>query len=180
LECSKRRPNVRGEVNRRGENILGTATVDLLSSDSRHPSIIPMDIVSPSELPGAGFDFCDVRNIFEDAVAGNIFNNFTYVILSVASRFGPGADVVHGGFLASGRHVRVRGDYAAAATIQRSTLGQIGEPRLDSGYIPPGDPKPTFDPLAPLLPEELCWIIDRSFSYEVRVFLVYTFIIIER
>lgn len=48
-----------------------------------------------------------------------------------------------------------------------SALGQIGEPRLDSGYIPPGDIKPKFDPLAPLLPEELCWIIDRAFFYEV-------------
>ncbi|KXN91924.1 N-alpha-acetyltransferase, 35 NatC auxiliary subunit [Leucoagaricus sp. SymC.cos] len=45
---------------------------------------------------------------------------------------------------------------------------EIGEPRLDSGYIPPGEARPKFNPLAPLLPEELCWIIDRSFSYEME------------
>ncbi|KAF9441565.1 hypothetical protein P691DRAFT_779764 [Macrolepiota fuliginosa MF-IS2] len=46
---------------------------------------------------------------------------------------------------------------------------EIGEPRLDSGYIPPADAsKPKFDPLALLLPEELCWIIDRAFAYEME------------
>ncbi len=75
-----------------------------------------MDIVPPSELPGANFDFCDVRNIFENAAAGNNISNFLSIVLSVAARFGTRADVVHGGFLTSGRHVRVRGDYAAVAT----------------------------------------------------------------
>lgn len=46
-------------------------------------------------------------------------------------------------------------------------LDQIGEPRLDSGYIAPGDTKVEFNPLALLLPEELCWIIDTALFYEV-------------
>ena len=28
--------------------------------------------------------------------------------------------------------------------------------------------RPPFDPLAPLLPEEVCWILDRSFACEVN------------
>ncbi len=28
--------------------------------------------------------------------------------------------------------------------------------------------RPPFDPLAPLLPEEVCWILDRSFTCEVN------------
>ncbi len=46
---------------------------------------------------------------------------------------------------------------------------KIGEPRLDSGMITEENRRPPFDPLMPLLPEEVCWIIDRSFSYEVSL-----------
>ncbi|ESK85192.1 amino-acid n-acetyltransferase subunit [Moniliophthora roreri MCA 2997] len=42
---------------------------------------------------------------------------------------------------------------------------EIGEPRLDTGMKLGSEP---FDPLALLLPEELCWILDRSFSYEME------------
>ena len=28
--------------------------------------------------------------------------------------------------------------------------------------------RPPFDPLTPLLPEEVCWILDRSFACEVN------------
>ncbi|KAL9714643.1 N-alpha-acetyltransferase, non-catalitic subunit [Leucoagaricus gongylophorus] len=45
---------------------------------------------------------------------------------------------------------------------------EIGEPRLDSGYIPTGEVGHKFNPLVPLLPEELCWVIDRAFSYEME------------
>ncbi|KIY48168.1 hypothetical protein FISHEDRAFT_59008 [Fistulina hepatica ATCC 64428] len=45
---------------------------------------------------------------------------------------------------------------------------EIGEPRLDSG-IPTNDGTfECFDPRALLLPEELVWIIDRSFAYETE------------
>lgn len=47
-------------------------------------------------------------------------------------------------------------------------LLQIGEPRLDSGMILEEQRRPPFDPLAPLLPEEVCWILDRSFACEVN------------
>lgn len=31
--------------------------------------------------------------------------------------------------------------------------------------------KPPFNPLTLLLPGEVCWIMDRSFAYEVNTFL---------
>ncbi|GBE82822.1 Mak10-domain-containing protein [Sparassis crispa] len=45
---------------------------------------------------------------------------------------------------------------------------EIGEPRMDSGMILQEQRKPPFDALAPLLPQEVCWIIDRSFSCEME------------
>ncbi|KAK7438437.1 N-alpha-acetyltransferase, non-catalitic subunit [Stygiomarasmius scandens] len=45
---------------------------------------------------------------------------------------------------------------------------EIGEPRLDTGMTVGTRDKRPFNPLAPLLPEELCWIIDRSISYEME------------
>lgn len=38
---------------------------------------------------------------------------------------------------------------------------------MDSGMILEQERKPPFDPLIPLLPQELCWILDRSFACEV-------------
>ncbi|KAF5387015.1 hypothetical protein D9615_002044 [Tricholomella constricta] len=45
---------------------------------------------------------------------------------------------------------------------------EIGEPRLDSGLIAEEHRTPQFDPMTPMLPQELCWILDRSFSYEME------------
>ncbi|KAH9915240.1 Mak10 subunit, NatC N-terminal acetyltransferase-domain-containing protein [Epithele typhae] len=45
---------------------------------------------------------------------------------------------------------------------------EIGEPRLDSGMILEEQRRPPFDPLAPLLPEEVCWILDRTFACEME------------
>lgn len=40
---------------------------------------------------------------------------------------------------------------------------------MDSGAaLPNGEQHPDFDPLSPLLPEEVCWIIDRSMACEVN------------
>ncbi|KAI4518159.1 hypothetical protein K525DRAFT_288711 [Schizophyllum commune Loenen D] len=46
---------------------------------------------------------------------------------------------------------------------------EIGEPRLDSGLeLPEQTSRPPFDPLAPLLPEELCWMFDTALAYQVE------------
>jgi len=45
---------------------------------------------------------------------------------------------------------------------------EIGEPRMDSGMVLEEAQRPPFDPLAPLLPEEVCWILDRSISCEME------------
>ncbi|KAI0781517.1 Mak10-domain-containing protein [Trametes elegans] len=45
---------------------------------------------------------------------------------------------------------------------------EIGEPRLDSGMILEEQRRPPFDPLTPLLPEEVCWIMDRAFACEME------------
>lgn len=39
---------------------------------------------------------------------------------------------------------------------------------MDSGMTLEHDVGDGFDPLAPLLPEELCWMLDRSFACEVN------------
>ena len=57
------------------------------------------------------------------------------------------------------------GRYAATYIYTRQ---QIGEPRLDSGMSLEEQPRPPFNPLTPLLPEEICWILDRSFACEVN------------
>ncbi|KDR82005.1 hypothetical protein GALMADRAFT_221894 [Galerina marginata CBS 339.88] len=54
-------------------------------------------------------------------------------------------------------------------TLQESMSAlEIGEPRLDSGLIVREQLRPPFNPLAPLLPEELCWILDRALAYETE------------
>lgn len=49
---------------------------------------------------------------------------------------------------------------------------QIGEPRLDTGLIIQEQVRPPFNPSQPLLPEEICWILDRALAFEVSVEIV--------
>ncbi|KAL4064339.1 Mak10 subunit, NatC N-terminal acetyltransferase-domain-containing protein [Scleroderma citrinum] len=51
---------------------------------------------------------------------------------------------------------------------------EIGEPRFDSGLALLDGSRPPFKPLAPLLPEEVCWIIDRTFACEMEWHTGYT------
>ncbi|PPQ65821.1 hypothetical protein CVT24_012048 [Panaeolus cyanescens] len=55
---------------------------------------------------------------------------------------------------------------------------EIGEPRLDSGIAVPKQFTEPFNPLQLLLPEEICWILDRSMAFETEFhagnFLVHT------
>ncbi|KAH9842464.1 Mak10-domain-containing protein [Rhodofomes roseus] len=45
---------------------------------------------------------------------------------------------------------------------------EIGEPRMDSGMVTESQQRPPFDPLAPMLPQEICWILDRAFACEME------------
>ncbi|KAJ2927115.1 hypothetical protein H1R20_g10015, partial [Candolleomyces eurysporus] len=54
----------------------------------------------------------------------------------------------------------------AGATDPMKTL-QIGEPRLDTGYAGENPSEP-LNPLTPLLPEEVCWILDRALAAEME------------
>ncbi|KAH9483568.1 N-alpha-acetyltransferase 35, NatC auxiliary subunit [Psilocybe cubensis] len=45
---------------------------------------------------------------------------------------------------------------------------EIGEPRLDSGLVVQEQLRPPFDPLKPLLPEEVCWILDKALAFELE------------
>jgi hypothetical protein len=55
--------------------------------------------------------------------------------------------------------------------VERSLSLQIGEPRLDTGLVPQEYIRPPFDPITPLLPEEVCWILDRAMAFEVNLYL---------
>ncbi|KAI0034972.1 Mak10 subunit, NatC N-terminal acetyltransferase-domain-containing protein [Vararia minispora EC-137] len=48
------------------------------------------------------------------------------------------------------------------------TALQIGDPRMDTGVILEEQRRPPFDPLTPLLPEELCYILDKSLACEMH------------
>ena len=46
---------------------------------------------------------------------------------------------------------------------------QIGDPRMDSGLILDDEAgRLVFSPLTPLLPEEVCYVLDRTIACEVR------------
>ena len=50
-------------------------------------------------------------------------------------------------------------------------LPAVMDPRMDSGASVAGSssPAPAFAPKRPLLPEEVCWILDRAMACEVRL-----------
>ncbi|KAK0492210.1 Mak10 subunit, NatC N-terminal acetyltransferase-domain-containing protein [Armillaria luteobubalina] len=87
-----------------------------------------------------------------DMPGGDAFLDVTDVFLDAAAEMEPGGLVLMDGF----------------SLLDAMSALEIGEPRLDSGMITEKNRRPAFDPLMPLLPEEVCWIIDRSFSYEME------------
>ncbi|KAF9265939.1 hypothetical protein L218DRAFT_897912 [Marasmius fiardii PR-910] len=83
---------------------------------------------------------------------GGNFRDVTGLFLEASSAMEPGSMVVMDGFQLQD----------AMSAIE------IGEPRLDTGMRLEKDQKEPFHPLTPLLPEEVCWIIDRAFAYEIE------------
>ncbi|KAJ7778820.1 Mak10 subunit, NatC N-terminal acetyltransferase-domain-containing protein [Mycena maculata] len=86
-----------------------------------------------------------------DLPGGDNFRDVTSIFVDAAADMEPGAVILREGF-----------------TLQDAMSAfEIGEPRLDSGMAGDADQRPPFDIWAPLLPQEICWIIDRSFSHEM-------------
>ncbi|KAF5367224.1 hypothetical protein D9757_012228 [Collybiopsis confluens] len=89
-----------------------------------------------------------------DGPGGGNFLEVTDVFAEASREMEPGSIVAIDGF---------------SLTDAMSAI-EIGEPRLDTGMQLENNstPKDTFDPLTALLPEEICWIIDRSMAYEME------------
>jgi hypothetical protein len=89
---------------------------------------------------------------------GDKFHDVTALFEDAAEDMHPGALLLTDGF----------------TLLDAMSSFEIGEPRFDSGLALLDKSKPTFNPLAPLTPEEVCWIIDRSFSCEMEWHSGYT------
>ncbi|KAJ3892376.1 Mak10 subunit, NatC N-terminal acetyltransferase-domain-containing protein [Lentinula edodes] len=86
------------------------------------------------------------------APGGSSFRDVTSVFALASQEMDPGSIVAIDAFSLS----------------DAMTATEIGEPRLDTGIQLENTERPQFDPLTPLLPEEICWIIDRSMAYETE------------
>ncbi|KAG1856630.1 Mak10 subunit, NatC N-terminal acetyltransferase-domain-containing protein [Suillus subalutaceus] len=93
-----------------------------------------------------------------DLPGGDNFHDVTALFEDAAEALHPGALVLTNGF----------------TLLDAMSSFEIGEPRFDSGLALLDKSKPIFNPLAPLTPEEVCWIIDRSFSCEMEWHSGYT------
>ncbi|KAI0303343.1 Mak10 subunit, NatC N-terminal acetyltransferase-domain-containing protein [Multifurca ochricompacta] len=107
-------------------------------------------------LPG-GDDFLDVSDAFLDAAQdmepGDIILTEDFTLYDAMSAL---------------EAMRTRSD-------PRLLLILIGDPRMDSGLILDDQAeRPTFSPLAPLLPEEVCYILDRAVACEMEWHAGYT------
>ncbi|KAJ7348862.1 Mak10 subunit, NatC N-terminal acetyltransferase-domain-containing protein [Mycena albidolilacea] len=86
-----------------------------------------------------------------DLPGGDNFRDVTNIFVEAAAEMEPGGLILRDGF-----------------TLQDAMSAfEIGEPRLDSGMAGDADERPPFDIWDPLLPQEICWIIDRSFTLEM-------------
>jgi len=89
-------------------------------------------------------------NILYDVPGGDDFVDVSDLFDDAANELEEGEFVVSDGF----------------TLMDAMSAFEIGEPRMDSGMILETERTHRFNPLSPLLPQELCWIIDRSFTYE--------------
>ncbi|KII89424.1 hypothetical protein PLICRDRAFT_160784 [Plicaturopsis crispa FD-325 SS-3] len=97
-------------------------------------------------------DFMDF-NTNASMPGGDDFRDITDVFEEATGDMEPGSMIFTDGF----------------TLLDAMSAFEIGEPRLDSGaIIEEQEKRPPFDPLQLLLPEELCWILDRSFACEME------------
>ncbi|KJA19072.1 hypothetical protein HYPSUDRAFT_144144 [Hypholoma sublateritium FD-334 SS-4] len=109
-------------------------------------------------MPGGGYDFEDVFDLFLEASQGVWPQTiFTARDGTDLGPFSASEMVSEGVMLMDG------------FTLQDAMSAlEIGEPRLDSGLIVEEQIRPPFDAMTLLLPEELCWILDRALAYETE------------
>ncbi|KAI0713691.1 Mak10 subunit, NatC N-terminal acetyltransferase-domain-containing protein [Earliella scabrosa] len=88
-----------------------------------------------------------------DAPGGDDFEDVTELLVAGAQDMEPEEVILMDGF----------------TLMDAMSAFEIGEPRLDSGMVLEEQRRPPFDPLTPLLPEEVCWLLDRSFACEVTL-----------
>ncbi|THH31863.1 hypothetical protein EUX98_g2309 [Antrodiella citrinella] len=94
----------------------------------------------------------DDMDLYFDMPGGDDFEDVTELFDVAASDMTSGQVILTDGF----------------TLLDGMSAFEIGEPRMDSGMIHEQVRKPPFDPLTPLLPQELCWILDRSFACEME------------
>ncbi|KAI9451627.1 Mak10-domain-containing protein [Lactarius psammicola] len=107
-------------------------------------------------LPG-GDDFVDVSDTFLNAVQGELYLR-------------PVKNI-------DGLNNRSRGNQDAFSPSSLVNPGpvQIGDPRMDSGLILDDEAERlVFSPLTPLLPEEVCYVLDRAIACEMEWHAGYT------
>ncbi|KDQ59783.1 hypothetical protein JAAARDRAFT_33351 [Jaapia argillacea MUCL 33604] len=91
-------------------------------------------------------------DLYSDLPGGDDFRDARSIFEEAARDMEPGGTILMDGF-----------------TMQDAMSAiEIGEPRMDSGMVTEDEPTPSFNPLTPLLPEEVCWILDRSLACEME------------
>ncbi|KAH6919217.1 Mak10 subunit, NatC N-terminal acetyltransferase-domain-containing protein [Coprinopsis sp. MPI-PUGE-AT-0042] len=106
---------------------------------------------------GGQFELDDPMDEYQDYVGPSLaappdvtFEDVTAIFRDAASEIDPETILFMDGF-----------------GLQDAMSAFEGKPRLDTGFI--GDKPPVdFNPLEPLLPEEVCWILDTALGYELE------------
>ncbi|KAI0344977.1 Mak10-domain-containing protein [Trametopsis cervina] len=88
----------------------------------------------------------------DDSPGGSDFEDVTELLYQAAREMAPDEVLLTDGF----------------TLMDSMSAFEIGEPRMDSGMTTEQDSSTQFDPSALLLPEELCWIMDRMFACEIQ------------
>ncbi|KAH9939576.1 Mak10-domain-containing protein [Amylocystis lapponica] len=91
-------------------------------------------------------------DIFFDLPGGDDFDDVTDLFADAAGDMSPEDILLTDGF----------------TLLDAMSAFEIGEPRMDSGMLPEQPHSASFDPLSPMLPQEICWIMDRSFACEME------------
>lgn len=139
-------------------------------------------LMDPDCLPG-GNDFEDVTAVFQAASQGTLYGDVNAIRLTVGSKIcNPEALFSTRTSHCTMQWLPLRCGYVPISpTVYLSSYYmKIGKPLFDSGLVLLNEQTPVFNPLMPLLPEEVCWIIDHAFACEVNQSHACTYLVYER